>query len=189
VNRRFVKAVILCASLASSSALAQGHYSGGGDGSIQDGSLHTRPSDFSLMAFLPWYYGFGIGVVGRYEIPILPDGFIPNINDEFSIEPGLGFGYRDYGVYGYNYGIVDVVPQVYGNWSFWFSPKFRAYFGLGLGYDIGFVTGLPAGAPTYTASFFYWDPVIGMYYSFAPNVAFRGELGSQGLKAGVAFLF
>jgi hypothetical protein len=182
--KRLVFAAVLAVTLVSTTALAEG----GESGSITDTSTHIRPQDLSLMLTVPYYNGIGIGIVGRFEIPVVPDGFIPALNDEFSIEPGLGLGYRSYGYVGANYDVFDIVPQVYAMWSFWFSPKFRAYGAIGLGYDIGIFTG--TGITGTTASFFYWDiPAVGIYYYFQPNLALRAELGVQGLKGGLSFSF
>lgn len=190
--RRSIPAVLLTTTLVSCLAWAQA-YSRGGDGTITDPGLHARSPDLSLMAYLPWVDGVGFGLDLRFEIPVLPDGFIPNVNDEFAIEPALKLAYRSYG-YGYNYPFgngdsvhfFDVVPAVYGIWSFWFSPKFRAYGGLGLGYDVAIASGTYGGP---NAGRFYWDPVVGLFYSFARNVAVRGEAGAQGLKGGLSFSF
>ena len=37
--------------------------------------------------------------------------------------------------------------------------------------------------------FFFWDTVVGLFYEFSPKIAFRGELGSQGPKAGISAFF
>jgi hypothetical protein len=161
----------------------------GPDG-ISDWTPHARPSDLSVMAWLPWYFGFGFGGEIRYEYYILPNGFIPTINDSFSIEPSIGLAYTSYGALAYSWGITDIAPAVYGNWSFYFSNAFRLYFGLGLGYNIGIATA-PHGyaGPAIGDSFFYWDIVGGLAYKFNRSIAIRGEVGSQGLKGGVSFYF
>lgn len=181
--------VILAALVLSLPGLAQAEPSAFGDGSITDSSVHHRQSDLSLLAWLPWYYGFGFGAQVRFEIPIVPDGFIPSINDEFSIEPSFGLAYSSYGVYGgYNYGITDVTPAIYGIWSFWFSRAFRAYGGLGLGYNVGIYANNNAYG-NIGASFFYWDPCVGLHYKLSDNIGLRAEAGAQGLKGGLAIYF
>jgi hypothetical protein len=151
--------------------------------SITDSGIHSRQSDLSVMVWLPWYYGFGVGGVVRFEIPILPDGFIPAINDEFSIEPSFGVAYSGYG--GVNF--LDLNPALYGIWSFWFSKEFRAYGGLGLGANIGVYTGNVTTGLNLT--YFFWDICAGVFYKLNDAIALRGEIGSQGLKAGVSFSF
>jgi hypothetical protein len=160
-----------------------------GDGTITDRSTHTRQMDLSLMAWLPWYYGFGIGVDGRFSIPIVPDGFIPQINDEFDIEPSLGLAYSTYGLVDTNYNYFNITPAVYGIWAFHFSHKFRAYGGLGLGVNIGVVSGNACNGCGISPTYFYWDPVIGLNWRFIPAMALRAEAGAQGLKGGISIYF
>jgi len=149
---------------------------------IQDTGTHTRPNELSLLAYLPWYYGFGIGVTARYSIVILPDGFLPNINDSFAIEPGVSFEHASWGSGPFSYSYNSFAPYVMGTWSFHFSEEFRAYGGLAMGFrvyfgsDTGFVN----------PSAFTIDPVAGIFYKFSPNISFRGELGYLGPKAGIA---
>ena len=160
-------------------------------GAIRDTSAHTRPMGISGMLYLPWYYGIGIGLNARFEIPVVHDGFIPAINDQFSIEPSLSLGYRSrkYGWADDRLTFFDITPAVYGTWSFHITPKFRPYAALGLGYDIGIWLNDSDYARDVTAGFFYWDTAVGLFYSFSPHVAFRGELGAQGPKAGLSVLF
>jgi hypothetical protein len=189
-----VGGLILSVALLSTSGLAQAQsqtktkttatqVESGPPDSITDTSIHTRQSDLSVMLWLPWYYGFGVGGVVRYEIPILPDGFIPTINDEFSLEPSFGVAYSGYA----SVNFLDLNPALYGIWSFNFSKEFRAYFGLGLGANIGVYTGsITTGL---NVTYFFWDICAGVFYKLSDSIALRGELGSQGLKAGVAFFF
>jgi hypothetical protein len=151
-------------------------------GSINDTSTHSRDTDLSVMLWLPWYYGFGVGGVVRYEIPILPDGFIPSVNDEFSLEPNLGVAVA--GCCGETW--TSLAPALYGTWSFNFSKEFRAYIALGLGYNIGIYSGAVQGLGY---NYFFWDLAAGIFYRFSQAIGLRAELGSQGLKAGVAFYF
>jgi hypothetical protein len=185
---RFATALTLGLALTAGAALADGPVAARGEpNSITDNSVKTRPSDFSLLGFLPFYgYGFGIGVEGRYEIPIVANGFIPSINNSISIEPSFGISYNGSGVSGSDYHLTVFSPAVYGIWSFWFSEPFRAYAGLGLGYNIAVVSGYN-GSDSFSS--FYWDPVVGIFYKFAPAIAFRAEAGREAIKAGVSFFF
>ena len=186
--RRIAIAATLTLSLAASAALAAGPIATRGEAdSITDASLHTRPTDFSLLGYIPFYgFGFGIGVEGRYEIPILPNGPIPTLNNSISLEPSFGISYNSSGASGFDYHLTVLSPALYGIWSFWFSKEFRAYGGLGLGYNIAVVSGNSGGG---TFSSFYWDPVVGIFYKFAPALAFRAEAGREAIKAGVSFFF
>jgi hypothetical protein len=194
--KRLATAVVLCAALVSGAAYAQESSGGapppsessgsGAPNSITDRGTHTRDNDISLMAILPWYYGIGIGIEGRYEWFVAPDGFIPAVNDAFSIEASLGLSYSWWGVLGYTYSIWNITPAAYGIWSFYFSDKVRVYGGLGLGYNIGIYNTNATVGPI-GANFFYWDLVAGVVYKVNPGIALRGEVGAQGLKGGITF--
>jgi len=179
--RRYLIAIAVAGALVASNAQAQS-----ADRTINDTTAHTRSPDLSLMAWLPWYYGFGIGLDIRYEIPILPDGFIPNVNDEFTIEPCLGLAFANYGYANLGYNYVDIAPSVFGVWGFHVLRNLRLYGALGLGYNVVSWTGNGPGNTWYPV---YWDAAVGMNYKFASNMSFRGELGSMGLKAGLSIYF
>ncbi len=157
--------------------------------SITDWSIHARQSDLSILAWAPWYYGFGVGAQLRYEYFVLPNGFIPTINDSFSLEPSIGLAYTSYWVPHYAWSVTDITPALYGNWSFYFSRPFRLYLGLGLGYNIGIATAPPGYVGGIADSYFYWDLAFGLSYKLTSSLAIRGELGSQGAKAGVSIYF
>ena len=42
----------------------------------------------SVWALLPYTYGFGVGIGGRYTLPLAPNGIIPDINESFEAEFG-----------------------------------------------------------------------------------------------------
>ncbi len=187
--RHLAAAMVFGALLTSGTAFAADAVAARGEpNSIMDTSAHVRPTDLSVLGFLPFYgYGFGLGVEGRYEIPVVRSGFIPSLNNSISIEPSFGISYSGSGVSGSDYHLTVFSPAVYGIWSFWFSEQFRAYGGLGLGYNIAVVSGFNAGTESFSS--FYWDPVIGLFYRFAPALAFRAEAGREAIKAGVSFFF
>jgi hypothetical protein len=177
--------------LLSQQALAQGTRDPGG---ITDRSVHEeRPMGISAMLYLPWYYGIGIGVNARFEIPIVKDGFIPQINDQVSIEPSLSLGYRSrsYGWTNDRLRFLDIIPAGYFMWSFHITEKFRPYAAIGLGYDIGIWLDDEDDYPgsNVNAGFFYWDSAVGLFYKFSESGAFRCEIGAQGPKAGISVLF
>ena len=147
------------------------------------------------MAYVPWWYGIGVGAMVRYEIPIVKNGFIPAINDQFSLEPALGLGWQrgydsychrvgDCGAYGER-GIIT--PAIYGVWSFHITSKFRPYAAIGMGVDIG----IDSDDDWYyhNTSNFCFDTAVGMFYRFSAPVGLRAEIGSGGPKVGFAFYF
>ena len=182
---RLIAAVFCSVLLASSVASAQ---DASREGAIRDTSRHTRPQGISAMLYVPWLYGPGIGINARYEIPVVPDGFIPAINDQFSIEPSLGLGYRS--DWGTDWDFFNITPAAYATWSFHITPKFRPYVAVGLGVDIGIWLNdddFPGADPN--SAWFFIDTAAGLFYNFSPSLAFRGEIGSGGPKAGLSFFF
>ena len=180
--------MLLGAALVSGAASAESPVAARGEpNSITDNSVKVRPMDLSLLGFIPFYgYGFGIGVEARFEIPIVAVGFIPSINNSISIEPSFGIAYIGSGISGNDYHLTVFSPAVYGLWSFWFSEAFRAYGGLGLGYNIATVSNYN-GSDSFGRV--YIDPVIGIFYRFTPGIALRAEAGREAIKGGVSFYF
>jgi hypothetical protein len=165
-----------------SSAPAATQTAQGEPGGIMDTRVHTRDPDISALFWLPWaYYSIGIGGQVRFEIPILPDGFIPSINDEFTLEPSFGIAA---GCLSCGGTVTELAPALYANWRFHFTPEFDAYFGLGGGVNIALVTGIGSA----TAFNIYIDPCVGVTYRFpSSSFAFRGQIGREGLMAGFSF--
>ncbi len=183
VARKTVLGAVVALSVA---AYASESYAEGPPGSITDTRVHTREPDLSLLLWFPYYYGYGFGAQVRFEFPVLPDGFIPTINDEVTLEPSFGIAGTSYGYTGNDYGILNFTPALYGLWRFHFSTQFDVYGGLGLGINFGVVNRPYEGfVPTY----FYWDPCVGLNFRFAPSVALRAQLGAQGLLGGFSFYF
>ncbi len=189
-----VCSVLLLVTLSSVASAQEASGTTRGPGGIRDLSPQERPQDLSLMLFAPWWHGIGIGAIARYEIPIVPNGFIPQINDQFSLEPSLAFSYtRGYARYYYGVGSIDrdygksinIAPALYANWSFHVTSKFRPYVAIGLGYSIG----IEVGDVDWSPSYFYFDSAVGLFYNFSSTVAFRAELGALGPKAGLSIYF
>jgi hypothetical protein len=182
---------LLCGALAlgavalSSSTLPQvAHAQEGEAGSIRDSSFHARPQMVSVFTgFLLNYfvdYGFPLTISGRYYFPIVPNGFIPSINDEFGIEGGLDllflFGHKTY----FGFGVpVDAM------WDFHFTPRFDAYGKL------GFLFGDVFGDRYYSHHGFWFDfrPAVGIRLKLNEMLYFRAEAGYPVIMAGLGFAF
>ena len=157
-------------------------------GALLDRSPQHRPQMLSIFLGLPYghyYWGFPFGIGGRYLIPIIHDGFIPSVNDSFSIEFGLDLsgavGSRFYPTLGIP---VEVM------WAFHFTPKFAAYAKVGAVLEINFV---PYVCSTFTCGPAY-SPVtaapignIGLFYKFSDKISFRAEAGYPWVKVGLGF--
>jgi hypothetical protein len=158
------------------------------EGSIRDVTPHTRPYTLSALAYVPWWYGLGIGVKAGFEITLVPDGFIPSINDSFSLEPSFSFAYSRWNSFaGVDLNALRYTPAISALWSFHFSPRFRAYGALNLGYTIVTYTG--EWADYYRdGSYFYGELSAGLFYNVSERVALRAEVGWQGLRGGLSIL-
>ena len=153
-----------------------------------DRSPQRRSQMLSIFLGLPYgyfYYGFPFGLGGRYLIPILHDGFIPAVNDEFSIEFGADLS----GAVGTRfYPILGIPVEVL--WNFHFTQKFSAYVKAGVVLEINFVpyvcVGNVCGATRGVVSA---SPVgnIGLMYKFSDKISFRAEAGYPWIKVGLGF--
>lgn len=186
--KNFLRIGLLSVVLATSTAFAQegDAPSTGGSGMrrsgyLLDASPQERPMLLAIHAVLPyggfWLGGFGVGVGGTFYIPLVKDGFIPPVNDEF----GIDFG-ADFFLYpGYFAAFAMNVP-VSVLWTFHFTDTFAAYAKVGIALRIW--PGLAAGAvfPDLVS-------VVGLNWMFSKSIGLRAELGYPGVKVGVLIAF
>lgn len=160
-------------------------------GGIRDTSEHRRPFTLSALAYVPWWYGIGIGVRASFEIPLVHDGFIPSLNDSFSLEPSFSFAYSSWNRFSYydELHALRYTPALAALWSFHFSPQFRAYGAVNLGYTLVSYTGDQGGYDFKDWDYFYFEVSAGVFYDFSEHLAVRAEVGWQGLRGGLAVLF
>jgi hypothetical protein len=160
------------------------HPAAGEPDSIKDFSPHARPQMISAFTGLHYGhfsgYGFPMLIGGRYSIPIVPDGFLPTLNDEFGLEFGLDMDftfladrYADSVLVGFG-----IPADAY--WDFHFSAKFDAY--AKLGFVIGSVFNEGYGG-------FWWTfrSAVGMRLKLNDVMYFRAEVGYPALLAGLGF--
>jgi hypothetical protein len=92
-----------------------------------------------------WGLSFPIGAALRVSLPLLPEGFLPMLNDSFDLELGLdaydypGAEYQYWGTrapYTYpmiqhiNIPLLGFIPIVEPRWTFYVLPRLSAYFKL-----------------------------------------------------------
>jgi hypothetical protein len=145
--------------------------------------------------------GFGLGF--RATIPIVQNGFIPNLNNSVGISFGLdwlrysgcyGAYYNGFDCGGASYFLFPVAMQ----WNFWLTPHFSVfgepgfyiYHGVFDDYcnDPRFKgTAFNCGYPTRTGvDFALWG---GGRYHFNDTIALTARIGYPTFDAGVSFLF
>ncbi len=164
-----------------------------GEVHLKDRQVHdSRPLSASILAYAPWWYGFGIGAIGAFEIPIVPDGFIPALNDQISLEPAFMFARVSYfsSLVGVDSDTALLYrPSLAGMWSFHISSKLRVFgaFSLGLThvsrkYEL-------AGTKVDTSdNYVYAELSGGVFFKLTDKLALRGEAGWQGLRGGLTIL-
>jgi hypothetical protein len=152
-----------------------------GQGGLFDRSPQRRPQELSFFLGLPFYYGFGLGLGARYYIPILHDGFIPSINDEFGIEFGADFAGS---FVGYFLPEVDIPVEVM--WNFHFTRNFSAYAKAGVALEMVFANGA-FGPYTQTGFYVTARPVgsVGLHLRINDTLNFRVEGGYPWVKVGL----
>ncbi len=149
---------------------------------LLDNSPKNRQHMISAFAFIPWWYGLGFGVAGRYAIPIVHNGFIPRLNDSVELEFGADVYYSrwlDWNYYGF-------VFPVEGRWTFHLTPKFSAYGKASLGLRFSYLS-YSKYHDDLDLSAIHWGLSSGILYQFNESMAFRAELGVSGLMAGIGF--
>ncbi len=155
-------------------------------GGLLDASSQRRPSMLSLFIGFPYaysYYGFPLGLSGRYYFPVLNDGFVPTINDSFGLEFGADLALYSRG----GFSTFLAIP-IEAMWALHFFPKFAAYLKLGAAIEFRLgracardecFEGLGVGA--------YPIGTLGFWYAFTDVVRFRLELGYPWVKIGLGF--
>jgi hypothetical protein len=154
---------------------------------LKDSSTHdSRPQTLDLELIIGYLFGsynhFGLG--GWYGYPILPDGFIPKINDAFYIEAGAAVERFSYGtsfVTSCNETWWRVSPAGGVRWQFNLTQDWSAFATAKAGFGIGFADSVDCGsvhlAGTANTSQFIFDTGLGAYWNFAENWRMRFDLG------------
>jgi len=177
-NLRFV----LLAGVLATSSVALAQEEGGGmhrSGFLLDRSAHSRPTMLTLQAVVPYgYFGYGfpIGVGALFYIPLVQDGFIPPVNDEFGIDFGGDIIFH----LGYTYPFDLIIP-VSVLWKFHFTDTFAAYAKVGAALRIWPGSLHPVWPDFVTA--------VGLDWMFARTVGLRVEVGYPGIKVGINIAF
>ncbi len=132
---RFAAVVLFSSLLLGYAATASAQHRGAADNKI-----HTVRID--LHVDLGWWWAFGSGA--RVDIPIVPDGFLDSIEDEFALSVGLEAGFVRWNDHRCgNYGCFNdwsIWPHVVAQWNLYVADKWSIFPELGGGvaiYDCG----------------------------------------------------
>jgi hypothetical protein len=191
VSKALVSALgVLGGLLVASTALAAEQAvdsSGVGAGEAQPASGMNNA--ISLLGNFGYAYGAGtgFGLSGRYQITVVPDGFLKpgTIHDDFGIEPAVDFYHYSWDFYGYSWSYNEIGLSASAIWNLWFTDEFAAYPRLGLGFGFGSWsdnTGV-ASPGGYGGVFLVGG--AGILYALNP-ITLRAEVSNNSLCLGVA---
>jgi hypothetical protein len=183
--RNLTRLAFLSVVAASSLAFAQEGEGGGGGGMrrsgyLLDASPQQRDMRLAIHAVLPYgYFGFGgfpFGVGATFYIPLVKDGFIPPLNDEF----GIDFGADVVLFFGRVSPFALWIP-VSVLWTFHFTDKFALYAKAGVALRIwpGYINAV---FPDFTTA-------VGLNFMISKGFGLRAEAGYPGIKLGILLNF
>ncbi|HEU4579751.1 MAG TPA: hypothetical protein VFS67_15940 [Polyangiaceae bacterium] len=160
--------------------------SGGGAASRPARGMHNS---ISLLLNLGYAYsaGTGLGVSGRYQYTVVPEGFLhsSSIRDDFGVEAAVDFFHYSWDLLGYSWTYNEVGLSASAVWNLWFSEQFAAYPRLGLGFAFGsFSDNTGFSAPGGYGGLFLVGGA-GVLYELAP-VTLRAEVSNNYLGLGAA---
>lgn len=188
----FTKFALIAALAVSSVAFAQDEGvadSGGGGvrapGALLDASEKTeRPMMLSIHGYLPYHgitFGyFPIGAGASFYIPLVKNGFISRLNEEFGIDFGVD------AVVGISSPVsFSLHIPVAAQWKFHILSNLEVYAKLGIQVDLWFYYFGRAFAPWPV----YPVGLVGAHYMFSKSFGLKLEAGSTGIRFGVALAF
>lgn len=170
---------------------------GGGDSYIERPFTGQRPFQLDVHAgFTFWGLGFATGA--RFGIPLLHNGFIPNLNNAVYLNFGLDFYYiRSHrepcagnpggcDVYGPGFGIPVAL-----HWEFYFSDQWSAFAEIGAQFFAhpAWLSGDDGGGFRWRepGAWFVW--ALGGSYHFNENILLTVRVGSPYIAGGLTFQF
>jgi hypothetical protein len=160
---------------------------------LKDTSVHSsRPQTLDVNLILNPFFGYSdYGVAGWYGYPIMPDGFVPAINDALYIEGGAGLAYfkTNFGLGSCDLSWWAITPMAGARYQVYLTSDWTVFAIAKLGYRIGFggsdtCNGVSVGSSVnYSAVAF--DSGVGAYYKINDTWTLRLDMGYFGFQAGV----
>ena len=142
-----------------------------------------RPMQLSFFAGFayPYYLPYvALPLAARFNIPIVHDGFVPQINDSFDIEFGIDIGIAPGVCCGRS--PVYFVPVVEPRYTVYLLPNLAAYAKpLSLGVAIWPGPG--------AVVFFHYHFAVGVVFDITKTIALRGEIGTNSIRGGIGISF
>lgn len=143
-------------------------------GGLFDATPHTRKGGLTVFAALGWWSGIGVG--GRYTLPLIADGFLAELNDSVELEFGADayfFGWSSYTT-------LDIPLE--GRWTFHILPNFSAYAKVAIGVELWLQPGGVTIGPLFNIG-------PGILYRLSDSFLVRAEAGNRGLRVGAMLEF
>jgi hypothetical protein len=162
---------------------------------IKDTAHHARPPRLDFTGQIDPFGVFQAGFAGWGYIPIVPDGFIPSLNDTFALEFGalLIYNSDEIGVLfvDYDHTWWNAIPMGGVRWDFHLTPLISAFAKAKAGWGIGFGESLTVDGEEVDLdetdvdpiSSFAWDFGVGCYFHLSDSFAIRVETGVFSLLA------
>ena len=118
-RRLLVAALVAVAFILPASADAQ-------QGRIREGNRPDHSFRLDVHANATWWASFGAGV--RFEIPIVPQGFIDGVDDELALSPGFELLFLHAGDQASQAAPITLMTV---QWSFWLSEMWSVFAEVG----------------------------------------------------------
>ena len=145
-----------------------------------------RPMMLSFFLNIPYpnYFGslFAFELSARFNIPLVHDGFVPQINDSLDLEFGADIIIIP-GVAGTSYSPIAVLPIIEPRYTVYLLPKLAVYVKpLNIGVLIW-------PSSVYSSVYFHYSAALGVIFKLTDSIYLRGELGSYAIRAGIGIAF
>jgi len=155
---------------------------------LKNPAVHdTRPQTLDISLILGFLFGSysHFGVAGWYGYPIVPDGFIPKLNDALFIEAGAAVERYSFSIAACGESWWRVSPMGGVRYQMYLTDEWTVFATAKLGYGIGFASAADCAVINGTTSQVVWDSSVGAYWNFSPNWHLRLEMGYFGVNPGI----
>jgi len=163
---------------------------------LKDPSVHdTRPQTIDVAVILGFIFGsynhYGVGA--WYGFPILPDGFIPSLNDALYIEAGAAIE-RYHWTFGNacKESWTRFTPMGGGRYQMYLTQDWTAFATAKIGFGFGFndsIDCLGSTAGSASNSQLVGDVSLGAFWNFSRTWHARFEIGYFGITPGIGTQF
>jgi hypothetical protein len=183
LDMRLIRLVILSLAIVGSTAVSPSVAQAAIAWTINDANKQDRPTTVDLLGSV-WFLGSTsfFGGAGWFCYPIVPEGFLPTVNDTFNLEIGAWVFYYSANVQPASYTYVGVIPGGGVRWDFNLTKEWTVFAAAKLGARVGI-----GNAPKPLRLDVGFS--IGAYWNFSRWMFLRLETGNQGMaQVGVSIV-